>query len=186
MTGVWCCLAVLHDDVIKWKYFPRYWPLRGEFTGHRWIPRTKASDAELWCFLWSVPWINGWGNNHEAGDLRHQCTHYDVIVMVWLSVKITVSLRKCITSHLRGKQQACKPISQSGATSGNSRYIIYRIGTFPDWILLFVLFVDRTDTSNHNKLITMVHWLSLCGSPRYLYLQVFLLPHMGNHLLVTV
>ena len=25
-------------------------PLCGEFTGHRWIPRTKASDAELWCF----------------------------------------------------------------------------------------------------------------------------------------
>ena len=23
----------------------------GEFTGHRWIPRTKASAAELWCFL---------------------------------------------------------------------------------------------------------------------------------------
>ena len=22
---------------------------------HRWIPRTKASDAELWCFLWSAP-----------------------------------------------------------------------------------------------------------------------------------
>ena len=30
-------------------------PLWGEFTGHRWIPLTKASDAELWCFLWSVP-----------------------------------------------------------------------------------------------------------------------------------
>ena len=28
--------------------------LCGEFTGLRWIPRTKASDAELWCFLWSV------------------------------------------------------------------------------------------------------------------------------------
>ena len=28
--------------------------LCGEFTGPRWIPRTKASDAELWCFLWSV------------------------------------------------------------------------------------------------------------------------------------
>ena len=26
--------------------------LCGEFTGPRWIPRTKASDAELWCFLW--------------------------------------------------------------------------------------------------------------------------------------
>ena len=29
--------------------------LCGEFTGLRWIPRTKASDAELWCFLWSTP-----------------------------------------------------------------------------------------------------------------------------------
>ena len=26
-------------------------PLCCEFTGVRWIPRTKASDAELWCFL---------------------------------------------------------------------------------------------------------------------------------------
>ena len=30
-------------------------PLCGEFVGHRWIPLTKASDAELWCFLWSAP-----------------------------------------------------------------------------------------------------------------------------------
>ena len=29
--------------------------LCGEITGHRWIPHTKASDAELWCFLWSEP-----------------------------------------------------------------------------------------------------------------------------------
>ena len=29
-------------------------PLCGEFTGHRWIPNTKASDAGLWCFLWSA------------------------------------------------------------------------------------------------------------------------------------
>ena len=30
-------------------------PLCGEFTGDRWILHTKASDAELWCFLWSGP-----------------------------------------------------------------------------------------------------------------------------------
>ena len=29
--------------------------LCGELTGPRWIPRTKASDAELWCYLWSAP-----------------------------------------------------------------------------------------------------------------------------------
>ena len=27
--------------------------LSGDHTGHRWIPLTKASGAELWCFLWS-------------------------------------------------------------------------------------------------------------------------------------
>ena len=55
----------IDDDVIKWKHFPRYWPyvweftgywpFVGEYTGHWWIPLTKASDAELWCFLWSAP-----------------------------------------------------------------------------------------------------------------------------------
>ena len=29
--------------------------LCGEFTGPRWIPHTKASDAGLWCLLWSAP-----------------------------------------------------------------------------------------------------------------------------------
>ena len=27
----------------------------GDFIGHRWFPLTKASDAEIWCFLWSAP-----------------------------------------------------------------------------------------------------------------------------------
>ena len=27
-------------------------PLWEEFTGHRGIPLTKASGAELWCFVW--------------------------------------------------------------------------------------------------------------------------------------
>ena len=63
-----------HDDVIKWQHFLRYWPFVREFTGHRWIPLTKASDAELWCFL-------GWVNNGDAGDLRRYRAHYNVIVM---------------------------------------------------------------------------------------------------------
>ena len=53
--------------------------LCGEFTGHRWIPRTKASDAKLWSFLWSAPWINGWVNNREAGDHR---ARYDITVIL--------------------------------------------------------------------------------------------------------
>ena len=48
-------LFFVHDDIIKWKHFLRYWPFVWEFTGLRRISRTKASDVELWCFLWSAP-----------------------------------------------------------------------------------------------------------------------------------
>ena len=53
----------------------------GIFTGHRWIPRTKASDAELWCFSLICAWTNGWANNPGAGDLRRHHAHIDVTVM---------------------------------------------------------------------------------------------------------
>ena len=56
-------------------------PLCGEFTGHQWIPLTKTSDAEPWCFSLICAWINGWVNNREAGGLRRHRTHYDGIVM---------------------------------------------------------------------------------------------------------
>ena len=37
-----------HDDVIKWKHFPRYWPfVRGIPRSPVNSPHTKASDAEL-------------------------------------------------------------------------------------------------------------------------------------------
>ena len=39
--------------------------LCGEFTGHPWIPLTKASDAELWCFLWSA-----------LASVWHHCNDY--------------------------------------------------------------------------------------------------------------
>ena len=56
-------------------------PLCGQFTGHRRIPLTMASDTKLWCFALICTWINGWVNNFEAGDLRRHHAHYDVIVM---------------------------------------------------------------------------------------------------------
>ena len=69
-----------HDDVIKWKHFPVTGRLCGEFTGHRWIPRTKASDVEIW-FSLIYAWIHGLVKNGEAGDLRRHRAHYDAIVM---------------------------------------------------------------------------------------------------------
>ena len=39
-------ITSLHDDVINWKHFPRYWTFVWEFTGHRGIPRTKGQWRE--------------------------------------------------------------------------------------------------------------------------------------------
>ena len=88
---LWMMYYAEHITVIRIKYvmtssngsiFCVTGPLWREFTGHRWIPITKASDAELWCFLWSAHWTNGWINNREAGDLGRHRAHYDVIVVI--------------------------------------------------------------------------------------------------------
>ena len=43
-------------------------PLWGESADHRWIPFTKASDAEL-LFSLICAWTNGWANTQDGGDL---------------------------------------------------------------------------------------------------------------------
>ena len=85
-------------------------PLCGEFTGHLWIPLTKASDAKLWYFLWSALCINGWVNNREAGDLKLHRVHYEVILMTnckWLNpeqiMDIEIADHTCNTSRMGHK-----------------------------------------------------------------------------------
>ena len=41
---------------------PRHWPLCGEFTGDRWIPRTKASNAEN---------VSIWRHHHQYQAFGH-------------------------------------------------------------------------------------------------------------------
>ena len=76
-----CFEQALHDDVIQWKHFPRYWPfMRGIHRSPVNSPHKGQWRGALMFSLICV-WINGWVNNHEAGDLRRYRAHYDVIVM---------------------------------------------------------------------------------------------------------
>ena len=70
-------------------------PLRGETTGHRWIPLTKVSYAELWCFLIIWVWTNGWANNQDAGDLRRLLAHHTITVMYWCIILLLVQYWCC-------------------------------------------------------------------------------------------
>ena len=70
-----------HDDVIKWKHFPRYWPfVRGIHRSPVNSPH-RGEWREALMFSLICVWINGWEHNREAGDLRRYRAHYDVIVM---------------------------------------------------------------------------------------------------------
>ena len=80
----WWMLSVgnHHDDVIKWKHFPRYWPFVQGI--HRWpvnSPHKGLWRGALMCSL-ICTWINGWVNNREVGDLRWHHAQYDVTVMI--------------------------------------------------------------------------------------------------------
>ena len=70
-----------HDDVIKCKHFPRYWPfVRGIYRSPVNSPHRGQLNGALMFYLICAG-INDWVNNHEAGDLRRHCAHYDVNVM---------------------------------------------------------------------------------------------------------
>ena len=93
MTSSWWVMVIAcpslvpehHDDVIKWKHFPRHWPLvRGI---HR--PPVNSPHKGQWrgdlMFSLICAWINAWVNSREAGDLRRHRALYDVSVMHYLN-----------------------------------------------------------------------------------------------------
>ena len=84
--GVWC------HKVTAWSIFVMTLSNRnvccvpgllcGEFTGHRWISLTEASDAELLFFSLICAWTHGWDNHRDPGDLRRHHAHYAVTLML--------------------------------------------------------------------------------------------------------
>ena len=71
---------LLHDDVIKWKHLPHYWPLvRGI---HRLLVNSPHKCQWRGALMFSLicARTNGWVNYRKAGDLRRHRAHYDVIV----------------------------------------------------------------------------------------------------------
>ena len=80
------CFACDHDDVIKWKHFPRYWPfVRGIHRGPVNSPHKGQWRGAL-MFSLICARINGWVNNGETGDLRPNRAHYEVTVMCMIHI----------------------------------------------------------------------------------------------------
>ena len=87
-----------HDDVIKWKHFPRYSPF---VRIHR-SPVNSTHKGQLrgdLMFSLICVWINGCVNNREAGDLRRYRAQNDVTVMksppLWTGTSYLHSNSRC-------------------------------------------------------------------------------------------
>ena len=78
-TKIRTCLT--HDDVIKWKHFPRYWPFVRRI--HRSPVNSQHKGQWRGALMSSLvcTWIKSWVNNPNAGDLRRHRAHCDVSVM---------------------------------------------------------------------------------------------------------
>ena len=102
-----------HDDVIKWKHFPRYWPFvwgiyrspvnsphKGQWRGALMFPLICAR-------------INGRVNHREAGDLRRHHAHYVAIVLVKTVTKpIPIDLPKFIHVQIvRNNYRTCQELT---------------------------------------------------------------------------
>ena len=77
----WRVASGAHDDVIKWKHFPRYWPFVRRM---HWSPMNsphKGQWRRALMFSLICAWTNGWVHNRKPGDLRHHHAHFDVTVM---------------------------------------------------------------------------------------------------------
>ena len=85
-----------HDDVIKWKHFPRYWPFVREIHRSPVNSPHKGQWRGALMFTLICARIKGWVNNRETGDLRRNRAHYDVIVMfgVFYDINLNKLLNK--------------------------------------------------------------------------------------------
>ena len=84
-------ITMMHDDVIKWKHFPRYWPfVRGI---HRWPVDSPHKDQWREALMFSLicAWTNNEVRNRDAGDLRRRRTHYDVNLVDPIFTKVKSS-----------------------------------------------------------------------------------------------
>ena len=76
-----------HDDVIKWKHFPRYWPFVWGIHRSPVNSFHKGQWRGALVFSLSCTWTNGWVNNQDTGHLswRHCNDIWSESTQFWLT-----------------------------------------------------------------------------------------------------
>ena len=121
---LWTNETSVHDDVIKWKHFPRNWPFVPGIHRSPVSSPHKGQWRGALMFSLICVWINDWINNREAGDLRRYRAHYDVIVMLrcvsdgyLILGQGLLQARATRTHNLRIHAESSNHLSYQGQTS---------------------------------------------------------------------
>ena len=133
--------------------FQRYWPF---VRGFHWWPVNPTHKGQ-WrgSLMYSLicAWTNSWGNNRNAGDLRHHRAHYDAIVM-WTIYPESLGWDKCCDNCVYWR---------NAKLSNSILWFRWRNEFGPDWMRL-----NRYNRSNglypRNRILFCVGliWWCLC------------------------
>ena len=139
----------VHNDVIKWKHFPRYWPFVWGI--HRSPVNSTHKGQWRGALMFSLicAWINGWVNNREAGDLRCNRAHYDVTVM---SLKLPGTKRGNGNVHMFASSICSRCLTISFIICQRYNFILFHVGIAlgwrrHDWTGKLMTFCQRTMVS---------------------------------------
>ena len=99
VVTIWSHVPI-HNDVIKWKHFPRNWPFVQRIHRSPVNSPHKVQWRGTLMFSLISARINAWVNNDEAGDLRRNRAHCDVIVMILPAAITTEHRRYVLDTHL--------------------------------------------------------------------------------------
>ena len=129
-----------HDDVIKRKHFPHYWPfVRGI---HRSLVNSPNKGQWHWALMFSFicAWTNYWVNNWDDGDLRCHRAHNVVTVMY------------------PQKILNCLPTYHMHSTNKVSVWPLYSPGTYLDPIIESLKPTPSTKNHTHYMMQPGVPW----------------------------
>ena len=116
----------VHDDVIKWKHFSRYWPFVWGIHRSPVNSPHKGQWRRILMFSLICIWINSWVSNREAGDLKRYRTHFDVNVMNCCSFEDQAA----VVGHL---YHLTIIGSDSGLSPGRCQAVILSLGNKIMW-----------------------------------------------------
>ena len=147
-----------HDDVIKWKHFPRCWPLM------RGIHRSPVNSPQKgqWCgalmFSLICAWMNDWVNTHEAGDSGRLRAHYDVTVVAQSICFALIFVRNIRLKYLVYEDLQLITPAATVIESLLVMNLLCNWGRIFHWrVILFEISINNTQNNNTTNSIVTNH-----------------------------